>query len=73
MDLQRLNQTILANQENKLTPERLQRALLASGSPQQSLERRRLALACELTDLFPMSICTELAEALLPDPSALLH
>jgi hypothetical protein len=68
MSLLEINRTILSNQVDKLTADQVEGAL-AVAQGESNLERRRLALACELSDRWPMSICSEIAEALLPGPA----
>src|SRR5207248_2702480 len=66
---EQINATILRNQPAKLSPEALAAALAAAdASRDRSLEGRRLAVACELSDCWPMSVCGEVARVLLPGP-----
>ena len=68
MDIfEQVNATILCHQPAKLTPEALAEALKAAEAARdRSLEGRRLAAACSLSDHWPMSVCNEVARAIIP-------
>ena len=64
--LSEINQTILQHQHTKLDAAALDEALAAADtSRDRSLEGRRLAAACALSDRWPMSVCTEIARRLI--------
>lgn len=74
MDAQTLNATILANQTTHLTEDAVAEALAAAATCRdRSLEGRRLAAACALSDRWPMGLCVEIARALLPASSGLAN
>jgi len=64
--LSEINQTILQHQPTKLDAAALDEALAAAEtSRDRSVEGRRLAAACALSDRWPMSVCTEIARKLI--------
>jgi hypothetical protein len=64
--LSEINQTILAHQSTKLDTAAIDEALAAAeASRDASLEGRRLAAACALSDRWPMGVCTEIARKLI--------
>lgn len=70
MDVDTINSTILAHQPSRLTEESQAEALAAAAlCRDRSLDGQRLAAACALSDRWPMSVCVEIARALLPGPA----
>ena len=69
--LSEINSTILQHQPTKLDDAAVEEALSAAEtSRDRSLEGRRLAAACALSDRWPMSVCSEIARRLIGPTAA---